>query len=84
VQNGDCRDWRRLGRAQRRRLLVTMRSFFSGAVDKPYGRGRALGPAAATRVLDGYCRLPFASRFKLYKLYGRAAAFTAAGTAEQP
>jgi hypothetical protein len=30
-----------------------------------------------TRVLDGYRRLPFAAHFKLYKLYGRAAAFTA-------
>jgi hypothetical protein len=79
VQNGDCRDWRRLGRHQRRRLLATMRTFFGGAVDEPYGHGRALPPRAATRLLDSYCRLPFAARFKLYKLYGRAAAFTPPG-----
>ena len=79
VRVADCRLWTVLDAAGRARLLTAMRTFFGGRVDHGNGRGGVLDAAHAARLFDNYCRLPFARAFKLYKLYGRAAAFTPNG-----
>ena len=76
VRVADCRLWQVLDRPARGRLLAAMHTFFGGPVDYGNGHGGVLDAAHATRLFDNYCRLPFARAFKLYKLYGRAAAFT--------
>jgi hypothetical protein len=82
VRSASCLDWRRETTAERAALLAAMRGFFGGQVDSssaPGANGPVLDDRHATTLLDGYCRQPFAAAFKLYKIYGRAAAFTAAG-----
>ena len=47
----------------------------------PVDRGRVhqvLPDGQAYGLLTGYCRQPYATAFMLYRLYGNAAAFTAA------
>lgn len=75
----DCRLWQVLDEPARQRLLSAMHQFFAGSVDYRNGRGGALSPRRASSLFNIYCRLPFARAFKLYKLYGRAAAFTPPG-----
>jgi hypothetical protein len=77
----DCNLWLSIHGAQRSQLVASMRDFFGGPVDgggAPGERGSTLTDAAATRLFDSYCAQPFASAFKLYKLYGRAAAMSPA------
>lgn len=64
---------------QKARLLAGMRLFFSGVVDSPGMRGKALPDAEGLRVLNGSCQEAFADQFTLYRLYGSAAAFTPQG-----
>ena len=77
VRAADCRLWLVLSGDARRRLLAGMRSFFGAPVDPTHGRGQVLTDAHAMSLFNDYCAHPFARAFKLYKLYGRAAAFTA-------
>jgi hypothetical protein len=59
-----------------------MRRFFGAPVDSagaPGANGPVLTNRQARTLFRGYCRQPFAGPFKLYKLYGRAAAFTPSG-----
>ena len=79
VRVADCRLWQVLDEPARQRLLSSMHRFFAGPVDYRNGRGGALNPRRASNLFNNYCRLPFARAFKLYKLYGRAAAFTPPG-----
>ena len=75
IQGVDCAAWRTLSPGQRAALLTRFQAFFRAPVDGPGGRGPALAAADATRLFDSYCGMQFAGAFKLYKLYGRAAAF---------
>ena len=75
----DCRLWLVLAEPARQRLLSAMHNFFAGPVDQGNAHGGALASARASSLFNNYCRLPFARAFKLYKIYGRAAAFTAPG-----
>jgi hypothetical protein len=63
----------------RRGLLTGFRHFFGGSVSPGASTGRR-GPVLTDRqaeaLFDRYCRLRFAGSFKLYKIYGRAAAFS--------
>ena len=61
-----CADWRRA------------RRFAGGQVEAPAGQGHGavLTETQAYTLFQHYCRYTFASQFKLYKLYTRAAAFT--------
>ena len=43
---------------------------------RPGGHGAVLNDDKAYRLFQNYCAQPFAARFKLYRLYNRAAAFT--------
>jgi hypothetical protein len=79
LQNADCNLWRHMPGDGRRQLLVGFKSFFGARVDAASTsgqRGSVLGDKRAVQLFDRYCRLSFAGRFKLYKIYGRAAAFT--------
>jgi hypothetical protein len=68
--------------AGRRKVLSALRSFFGARVPDTGGsslRGPVLGDKQAESLFTNYCRQSFAGAFKLYKIYGRAAAFTPAG-----
>jgi len=67
---------------ERHSLLVGFKGFFGarvGAASPAGQRGSVLDEQRAKAVLNRYCRLRFAGSFKLYKIYGRAAAFTGSG-----
>jgi hypothetical protein len=76
LQTADCNQWRELSPASRRALVEQMTLFFGGRVNSEFGRGQTLPPDQALRVLANGCRPEYAGAVKLYKLYGRAAAFT--------
>ncbi|MCW3063313.1 MAG: Right handed beta helix region [Solirubrobacterales bacterium] len=82
IRTASCDDWRRENPAERRTLLAQMRAFFGAQVDSagaPGATGPVLSERQGTTLISSYCRQSFAGPFKLYKIYGRAAAFTAAG-----
>ena len=74
----DCSDWNRADVAERLGTLRQLGGFAGGEVA---GTGGGTGPVLAEKraydLFEGYCGAPFARAFKLYKLYGRAAAFAA-------
>ena len=79
VQLADCNAWHALRPASRLQLLAGMRGVFGGQVDGAgHGNGQILSDAEAAQLLSNACRPRWAGRFKLYKIYGRAAAFTPA------
>ena len=76
LQTADCDQWHEMRQSSRRDLVEQMTLFFGGRVNGQYGRGQTLTPARAFEVLTQGCAPKFAGAYKLYKLYGRAAAFT--------
>jgi len=70
-----CAYWRVVDRPERLSVIREIRSFAGGPVGSPSGHGAVLPEPTAYRVFDGYCAQSFATHFKLYKLYTRAAAF---------
>jgi hypothetical protein len=82
LQSADCNLWRVISASERHSLLTGFENFFGarvGAANTAGQRGSVLSEKRANTVLTSYCRLPFAGAFKLYKIYGRAAAFTVTG-----
>jgi hypothetical protein len=77
VRTATCQTWNATDPATRRRLVQGMRTFFAGPVDASGQRGQVLADERAHALFDGYCAQPFALHFGLYRLYGRAAGFTA-------
>jgi hypothetical protein len=77
VRQADCTDWKKGSEDQRETMVFSLRKFAGGPVgsSKVLPRGPVLDDDRAYRVLDSYCSRYFARGFKLYKLYGRAAAF---------
>jgi hypothetical protein len=76
VRTANCILWNALSGPERQRLVVGLRSFFGGHVDRAGTYGQVLPDPAAHRVLNAYCHQPFARAFLLYRIYGDAAAFT--------
>jgi hypothetical protein len=70
-----CADWRRSPPSARRKAVRDIRAFAGGPVGQGALHGATLDDKVAYRILDDYCSHDFASQFKLYKLYTRAAAF---------
>jgi hypothetical protein len=68
--------WVTLNAGYRLRLVEGMRVFFGGQTDAPGQVGGVLSDERAAALFDGYCAQPYAGAFKLYKIYGSAAAFT--------
>ncbi|WP_310964800.1 hypothetical protein [Nocardioides terrisoli] len=75
VRTARCLEWQQMSREERASLVAGMRKFFGGMVDQPGMRGQVLAGAKAYRVIDGYCAPAYARYFRLYRIYGDAAAF---------
>ena len=71
----DCTDWKRLGPAERQQLIDQLRNFAGGPVGTSTLHGATLPDGQAYDLFENYCKKDFARRFKLYRLYTRAAAF---------
>jgi hypothetical protein len=69
----DCEDWNESGVEQRLNTVRQLREFNAGPSERV--RGAVLDDDQAYDLLEGQCEPEFAGAFKLYKLYGRAAAF---------
>jgi hypothetical protein len=77
VRQADCTDWQKGSQGERETMVAYLRRFAGGPVGSSAGiqRGPVLDDDTAYKVLESYCSKYFARGFKLYKLYGRAAAF---------
>ncbi len=76
MRQADCAAWRRGDEHARRRTIHEIAGFAGGPVGSPAGHGARLPDDIAYRFFDRYCTHGYATYFKLYKLYTRAAAFT--------
>jgi hypothetical protein len=72
----DCVDWRDANVRERYGTVRELREFAGGRSGSPGGRGATLDDRRAYELFERYCAKDFASHFKLYKLYTRAAAFS--------
>lgn len=70
----DCRDWRHGTTTARSGTIRELRGFAGGPVGGGYA-GATIPDRLAYRVMAGWCGQSYATYFKLYKLYTRAAAF---------
>lgn len=77
VRTADCSFWVRATGKERDALLAEFTRFFGAPTDQPGARGSTLRRGPAITVLDRGCQPVYAAHFKLYKIYGRAAGFTA-------
>jgi hypothetical protein len=77
-----CSWWRKAAPSQRAEIVQRIAHFDSGSVDgdKRVGYGATLKDAQATKLFNGRCSTSYAGAFALYKIYGAAAAFTAANS----
>lgn len=80
LELADCTDWRAGSVLDRRATVVAIRGFYSsrigsGQAGTPTARGAVLDNQRAYDLFQGWCARSYAAGFKLYKLYGRAAAF---------
>jgi hypothetical protein len=76
ASTANCAYWRVIDIPRRYAIIRAIRRFASGPVGSSAGRhGASLDDRTAYHLFDNYCAESFATRFKLYKLYTRAAAF---------
>jgi hypothetical protein len=76
----DCNDWNQANTEQRLGTIQQLKDFAGGPVvgnsaTAPSGTGAVLDDKQAYDLFNRYCAASFASAFKLYKIYERAAAF---------
>lgn len=76
LQLADCDDWIQAGPEQRLTTVRQLREFSGGPVGEIDARGKVLDDEDAYDLLERFCAADYAAKFKLYKLYVRAAAFT--------
>src|SRR5262249_52447641 len=81
ISLADCNDWNQADTAQRLGTIQQLKDFAVGPAvgnnaNQPSGTGAVLGDKQAYNLLNQSCQASFARGFKLYKLYGRAAAFS--------
>ena len=69
----NCDDWNGSGVDERLTTVRQLRELNAGPSEEV--RGAVLDDDQAYDLLEGQCEPEFAGAFKLYKLYGRAAAF---------
>ena len=69
----DCDDWNGSGVDERLVTVKQLRELNEGSSE--LYRGRVLDDEQAYDLLEEQCKPEFAGAFKLYKIYGRAAAF---------
>ena len=78
VRLANCRDWRAGTIRERQGTIEAIKDFAGGpAGGAGGGHGNTLADDKAYDLFENYCRHDYARGFKLYKLYTRAAAFTA-------
>jgi hypothetical protein len=75
IRTADCAGWRTAGPSARAATIRDIRGFAGGPVGEADRDGATLPNDKAYDLFDGACSRDFAKRFKLYKLYTRAAAF---------
>lgn len=75
VRTADCEGWRAAGPSTRQHTIREISAFAGGPVGSGDRHGATLPDDKAYELFEGACRQDFAKRFKLYKLYARAAAF---------
>lgn len=75
MRSANCMLWNVLDPPERRRLVTGLHTFFGQRLDTG-AHEQPLADTRAYQVITGYCRLPFARAFLLYRLYGNAAAFS--------
>lgn len=73
----DCADWNGATVGQKLATVDRVQAFAGGPSGSPAGHGVTLPDDRAFNLFESYCSADFARAFKLYKLYTRAAAFTA-------
>ena len=82
IRLADCSDWKRETIEDRVATIHTLANINGGPIATgtagPPTAGPVLTDKHAYDLFQGYCKLPFARAFKLYKLYGRAAGFAGA------
>jgi hypothetical protein len=71
----DCTDWRTASADERSEVVAALREFAGGPVGSPAGYGATLPDGEARVLFDSHCAQRHARRFKLYKLYTRAASY---------
>ena len=76
INLADCSDWNQGSVEERLGTIEAIKSFTGGEVAGTEGKGRVLDDERAYDLFENYCENEFARGFKLYKLYGRAAAFS--------
>jgi hypothetical protein len=75
IRLADCSDWRTATPSQRSALIQGVKSVSGGPTGSPAGNGPVLDDDRAYNLFNVQCRQEFATRFQLYKLYTRAAAY---------
>jgi hypothetical protein len=80
ISLADCNDWNQANTEQRLGTIKELKGFAGGPIvgnnaTSPSGTGAVLDDKQAYDLFNRYCASDFASAFKLYKLYERAAAF---------
>jgi hypothetical protein len=76
INLADCTDWENSSVEERLGTIRQIREFNGADVPGTSSAGPTLDDQKAYDLFDDYCSNDFARAFKLYKLYGRAAAFS--------
>lgn len=76
INLADCTDWNEGSVEERLGTIEAIREFTGGPIAGTAGSGRTISDEQAYDLFENYCENEFARGFKLYKLYGRAAAFS--------
>jgi hypothetical protein len=71
-----CADWTEADIRERYGTIEALRSFAGGRTGSPGGHGATIEDDEAYELFERWCAEPYASGFRLYKLYTRAAAFS--------
>jgi hypothetical protein len=72
-----CADWNDADIRERYATIEAVREFAGGPTGSPAGHGATIEDDDAYDLFERWCGESYASGFKLYKLYTRAAAFSA-------
>lgn len=75
INLADCRDWNEASVEEKLATVESIKNFTGGPVQGTGGTGVVLSDDRAFDLFDATCSKPYAQYFKLYKLYGRGAAF---------
>lgn len=75
INLADCTNWNEASVEERLGTIGQIEQFTGGPIAGTEGSGRTLDEQDAYDMFERACEPDYARAFKLYKLYGRAAAF---------